>query len=75
MRYTARTFLSAIAFWVAAAVLLANPLLAQTTKCGDICTETWTAAGNPYIVACDDKVTAWVTVRDRSGPWGVGSSG
>jgi hypothetical protein len=56
MRYAARTFLSAVPFWIAVAVLLAPPTHAQTVKCGDVCSETWTAAGNPYIVTCDVRV-------------------
>jgi hypothetical protein len=56
MRYSARAFLSALPFWIVAALLLAHPAQAQTNKCGDICTETWNSAGSPYIITCDVHV-------------------
>jgi hypothetical protein len=60
MRYSARTFLSAVPFLIVAALLLAPPAPAQTGKCGDICGEVWDVAGSPYVINCD--VHVWDSV-------------
>lgn len=68
-----------LSFLIVASCLLSSAVRAQTYVCGDICNQTWTPAGSPYIATCAVRVldtsdpscfltiTAGTEVRFQSG--------
>ena len=47
----------AVLLLAVASFFLAPTAQAQSYVCGDICNQTWSAAGSPYIATCTVRVT------------------